>query len=274
MLNQDGKGIVYLVGAGPGDPGLLTLKGWQCLEAAEVVVYDRLLSESLLDYAPDNAVKVDVGKIPGQHQVTQEAINRLLVDYGQAGKRVVRLKGGDPFLFGRGGEEALALVEAGVAFEIVPGVTSAIAVPAYAGIPVTHRGSAVGVTIITGHEMEGKDKAGVDWAAIGNSGDNTLVILMGISNLKLIVAQLLQHGFDPSTPAAVIENGTTSRQRIVRDVLSGLVQLAEVTGCEAPAVIVVGRVVELQPKLKWQPGKLPLCGKKVLITRPLEQSEP
>lgn len=268
---SESPGIVYLVGAGPGDPGLLTVRGRRLLEAAEVVVYDRLAAAGLLSYAPAGAELIDVGKAPGAHSYGQEAINRLLIEKGRSGKRVVRLKGGDPLLFGRGGEEALALREAGVAFEIVPGVSAALAAPAYAGIPVTHRGLAAGVTILTGHEMEGKAEAGrIDWPGIARCGQ-TLVILMGMANLRDIAAILLTQ-LDPETAAAIIEKGTMPEQRTVQGSLCRLVELAEAAGLGSPAVIVVGAVAGLAGTLEWVAQRRPLLGWGIVLTRPLGQS--
>ncbi len=268
---NESQRIVYLVGAGPGDPGLLTLRGRRLLEAAEVVVYDRLAATSLLSYVPAGAELIDVGKAPGAHSYGQEAINRLLVEKGRSGRRVVRLKGGDPLLFGRGGEEALALREAGIAFEIVPGVSAALAAPAYAGIPVTHRGLAAGVTILTGHEMEGKAEAGrIDWPRITRGGQ-TLVILMGMANLRQIVAVLLTQ-LDPETAAAIVEKGTLPEQRTVQGPLRRLAELAEAAGLGAPAVIVVGAVAGLAETLDWVARRRPLLGWRILLTRPLGQT--
>ncbi|TCL74081.1 uroporphyrinogen-III synthase /uroporphyrinogen-III C-methyltransferase [Hydrogenispora ethanolica] len=271
MLAEERKGLVYLVGAGPGDPGLLTLRGRQCLEQAEVVVYDRLLAPELLDYAPPEAEWIDVGKESGNHRVTQAEIDRLLVRLGRAGKRVVRLKGGDPFLFGRGGEEALALAAAGIPFVVVPGVSSALAVPAYAGIPVTHRGLAGGVTVLTGHETDAKHEGQIDWAQVGRSGE-TVVTLMGVANLRWIAGRLLANGLSPETPAAVIENGTTLRQRAIRGRLGEIADVATGAGVKPPAVFIVGAVVGLADRLEWRSAAQPLRGRRILVTRPQGQA--
>lgn len=238
---------VYLVGAGPGDPGLLTRRGAALLAEAEVVVYDRLVDRSLLALARPGAELVDVGKMPGASRVTadgstrQEGINRLLVDRGRSGRCVVRLKGGDPFLFGRGGEEAEALTAAGVDWEVVPGVTSAIAVPAVAGVPVTHRGLSTSVTVVTGHVGDAPASGGVDWEALGRAG-GTLVVLMGIAKRAEIARRLLAAGRPSSTPVAVITWGTTAAQRIERTTLEHLADVA----LGPPAVLVIGAVAGLE----------------------------
>ena len=246
---------VYLVGAGPGDPGLLTVKGRDILTAAEVLLYDDLVDPRVLTLAPAAAIKIDVGKArrggqTGRHATPQDTITALLVDYGRGGACVVRLKGGDPFVFGRGGEEALALAAAGVPFEIVPGVSAAVAVPAYAGIPVTHRGLSSSVAIATGHEAPDKasGEARVDWSRLG--GD-TLVILMGIARLPHIAAELIDSGRSPDTPAAIVEQGTTPRQRVITGTLRDLPARAAAAGVRSPAVIVVGEVTRLAKRLAW-----------------------
>lgn len=268
MQNDSGK--VYLVGAGPGDSGLLTLKGLQCLRKADVVVYDHLAAVGLLAYADTHAEKLYAGKEAGAHTIPQSELNSLLVDKAKAGKTVVRLKGGDPFVFGRGGEEALALSQAGIAFEVVPGVSSAVAGPMYAGIPVTQRGVSAAVTIVTGHldsEKEAPAKAapGHDWQALASTGD-TLVFLMGMSNLAQIVGELTTHGMDTQTPVAVIQNATTSSQRTLVSTLANVAHDVAEQGFGAPAIIVVGRVVKLRDDLHWFED-LPLFGAKVLLTR-------
>jgi uroporphyrin-III C-methyltransferase len=238
------------VGAGPGDPDLLTVKGLRCLRAAEVVVYDRLVNAALLDEVPASARRIFVGKQPGRCSLRQEEINNLLVEYARLGHMVVRLKGGDPFVFGRGGEEALALVEAGVAFEVVPGISSAIAAPAYAGIPVTHRGQSGALTIVTGHETPEHSEPLVDWETLARLG-GTLVILMGVATLPLISEKLTRAGMDPATPVAVIEQGTIERQRVVHGPLLEIAGRVIAAGLRSPAVIVVGRVVDLSSLLSW-----------------------
>ena len=241
------SGRVYLVGAGPGDPGLMTVRGLQLLRGADVVVYDQLINSVLLDEAPAGVRRIFVGKQAGRHSIAQSDINEVLINYALQGHRVVRLKGGDPFVFGRGGEEAEALADAGIPFEIVPGVSSAVAVPAYAGIPLSHRNYASSFAVVTGHEAV-KSKSSVDWAKLATAVD-TLVILMGLHNLPAIVAKLIAHGRAPETPAAVIQQGTTEQQKTVVGTLADIVEKS--AAMTAPALIVVGEVVRLQEKLNW-----------------------
>jgi uroporphyrinogen III methyltransferase/synthase len=255
---------VYLVGAGPGDPGLLTRRGESLLEVAEVVVYDRLASRALLDLAPANAERVDVGKAPGHAAMSQDEINALLVARGLEGKRVVRLKGGDPFVFGRGGEEAEACLAAGVAFEVVPGITSAIAAPAYAGIPVTHRGLSTNFTVVTGHEDPSKGTPDTDWDALARTG-GTLVILMGAGHLADIARALVEGGRAGETPVAAVRWGTRPEQRTVRGTLATIAA----AGVEAPSAIVVGEVAALD--LAWFETR-PLFGRSIVVTRAREQA--
>jgi uroporphyrin-III C-methyltransferase len=243
-------GKVYLVGAGPGDPDLITLKGLHCLWKADVVVYDRLISPSLLDEAPVQAERVFVGKEAGCHSIKQEDINALLIKHARQGRLVVRLKGGDPFIFGRGGEEALALAKARIPFEIVPGVSSALAVPAYGGIPVTHRNYASSVTIVTGHEDSTHTSTSVDWETLA-SLDGTLVILMGVTTLPYITQRLLDGGLHPDTPVAVIQHGTVPQQRVITDTLINIAEHAKTAGIKSPAVVVIGAVVALSDPLAW-----------------------
>ncbi|MGH8981831.1 MAG: uroporphyrinogen-III C-methyltransferase [Acidimicrobiales bacterium] len=268
---------VYLVGAGPGDPGLLTRRGAALLAAADVVVYDRLVDRALLALAPEDAELVDVGKVPGRGRTTEDGstrqaqINRLLVERGRAGRCVVRLKGGDPFLFGRGGEEAEALDAAGVDWEVVPGVTSALAVPAVAGVPVTHRGLSTSVTVVTGHVGDATAPGGVDWESLGRAG-GTLVVLMGMANRAEIARRLLGAGRPASTPVAVVTWGTTDAQRTARTTLG---QLAEVA-LGSPAVIVIGDVaaLDLRPGARASaPADQPLAGTPVVVTRPRASGE-
>ena len=240
-------GKVYLVGAGPGDPGLLTVRGLQLLHGAQAIVYDQLVNPLLLEEAPAAAIRIYVGKQAGRHCIAQEEINRILIDHARLGYEVVRLKGGDPFVFGRGGEEAEALADAGIPFEIVPGVSSAVAVPAYAGIPVTHRKFASSFAVVTGHETH-KTQSAVDWSKLANAVD-TLVILMGLKNLPRITAQLLAHGLSPQTPVAVVRSGTTNEQEAVTGTLADIVD--KTAHVKSPAVIVVGKVVDLQGRLDW-----------------------
>lgn len=260
------KGKVYLVGAGPGDPGLITVKGFDCLKKADVVVYDRLIDNRLLEAAPASAKKLYVGKSVHCHSAEQETINKLLVDEANRGKIVVRLHGGDPFVLGRGGEEAESLASQGVRFEVVPGVSSAVAVPAYAGISVTHRRLASSLAIITGHETTCKDKPAIAWDKI-STGTDTLVILMTVRNMRTIVARLIENGRPPSTPVAIITDGTSHRQRTIVGQLSNIVFEAEQADVQPPAVMVVGEVVRLREYIRWYDSH-PLFGKRILITRP------
>src|SRR6266699_2680098 len=220
---QSSCGKVYLVGAGPGDPELITLKGLRCLRVADVVVYDRLVNLSLLDEAPSGAERVFAGKKTGCHAVKQEEIHAFLIHRARQGRLVVRLKGGDPFVFGRGGEEALALAQAGIPFEVIPGVSSAIAVPAYAGIPVTHRDHASSVTIVTGHEQHTRASSAVDWKTLANV-KGTLVIMMGVDALSHITQQLLDGGLSPDTATAVIQQGTVPQQRVITGTLVNIAE--------------------------------------------------
>jgi len=246
------------------------VKGLAALQQADVVVYDRLANPALLAQRRPGAELAYVGKEPERHTLSQEEINELLVQLAGAGKTVARLKGGDPFVFGRGGEEAEALGEAGLPFEIIPGVTSAVAVPAYAGIPVTHRGLTSTFTVITGHEQPGRIDSGIDWARL--AGDpGTLVFLMGVENLSLIAEKLQTEGKAGATPAAVIRWGTRSEQQVVQGTLSDIVQKVKEAGLTSPAVIVLGQVVKLRDKLKWF-EELPLFGRRILVTRAREQA--
>jgi len=263
------RGIVYLVGAGPGDPGLLTVKGMQVLGKAEVVVYDYLANEEFLDHAPPEARRIYVGKKGGDHTMSQEDINRLLVDEGRE-HRVVRLKGGDPFVFGRGGEEAQALAAEGVSFEIVPGVTAAVAVPAYAGIPLSHRDYAAAMTFITGHEREDGEESTLAWDKLA-AAPGTLVFFMGVKNLPRIARSLVDHGQSPQTPVAVVRWGTTPRQRTVAGTLETIADRVREAGLRPPAIIVVGGVVDLRKELSWFESR-PLFGRSIVVTRAREQA--
>ena len=256
---------VYLVGAGPGDPGLLTVRGAEVLRRADVVVYDRLSVASLLDLAPARAERISVGKTPRSTSTPQEEINALLVERGRAGLTVVRLKGGDPFVFGRGGEEALALAEAGVDFEVVPGITSAIAAPAYAGVPVTHRGLATTFTVVTGHEAPWAATE-TDWDAVAHLG-GTIVVLMGVATRGDIAARLIAGGVDSATPVAAVQWGTRPEQRTVRTTL-GQLAFADI---EAPATIVIGSVAGLPDSLGWFEQR-PLFRRRVLVPRAAAQA--
>ncbi len=264
------KGKVYIIGAGPGDPGLMTIKAVEALRLADVVIYDNLVNEELLRYAPSSARLIYAGKKGGDHTLSQDKINELLAREALDGNIVARLKGGDPFIFGRGGEEAEVLVANGVAFEIIPGVTSAIAVPAYAGIPLTHRGLTSTVAFITGHEDPTKEKSDIDWQALVGIG--TLVFLMGVKNLGQITEALMARGKAPQTPSALIRRGTSPRQQILTGTLSTIVELAQCNHFKPPAILVVGPVVELRDTLRWFDTQ-PLFGKGVVITRPERQAD-
>ncbi|MDA0999513.1 MAG: uroporphyrinogen-III C-methyltransferase [bacterium] len=245
-----GNGRVFIVGAGPGDPELLTLRAARLLEGADAVVYDRLVSEQVLSLCPPRCRRIYAGKSAGRHTLTQEEINRLLVEFAREGLRVVRLKGGDPFVFGRGGEEALALAESGIPFEIIPGVSSAVAGPAYAGIPVTHRGLAAAVTFVTAHEDPAKPDSQVDYAHLAQTR-GTLVFLMGARSVGRIAHALITGGMAPATPVAIVENATTERQRTIRCSLESAPLFAEREEISPPAVIVVGEVAALSDELDW-----------------------
>lgn len=260
------NGIAYLVGAGPGELQLLTLRAREVLAQADVVVYDFLANERLLAWAP-SAKTIYVGKRSGKHTLSQDDINALLVREVARGRRVVRLKGGDPFLFGRGGEEGRALHQAGLAFEVIPGVTSALAVPAYAGIPVTERSTSAVVGIVTGHEHEGKEDSSVPFDALAKLG--TVVMLMGVKNMRANFDRLMRHGMKPQTPAAVVQWGTVARQRTVTGTLKDLPERAAAAGVSSPAVIVVGDVVSLRGHLNWFESR-PWFGKRIVVTRSKE----
>ena len=265
MIRGDAAGLVSLVGAGPGDPGLLTLLGQERLRRADLVVYDRLINPVLLQEVRPEAERVFVGKEAGAQAMPQAEIARALIDGARAGKAVVRLKGGDPFVFGRGGEEAEALAAAGVPFEVVPGVGSAVAAPAYAGIPVTHREIASSFVVVTGHEDASKTGSAIDWEAIAR-GPDTIACLMARRTLAAVCERLIAHGRPPDTPAALVERGTTPQQRVVEAPLARLPAAADAAGLAAPAVLIVGQVVSLRAKLRWFDQR-PLFGKRVLITR-------
>jgi len=264
------SGIVYLVGAGPGDPRLITLKGIECIKNADVIVYDRLSSPRLLSYAKPEAELIYAGKSPVRHTLKQEEINRVLVAKAREGKTVTRLKGGDPFVFGRGAEEAEFLLASGVPFEVVPGITSGIAVPAYAGIPVTHREFNSSVAFITGNEDPSKEGTSIEWDKV-STACGTLVFYMGMSNLAHIVEQLIAHGRPEDTPVAVIRWGTRPEQQTVTGTLSDIVEKAREARMGHPAIIVVGGVVSLRDELQWFEKK-PLFGKRILVTRARSQA--
>ena len=257
---SNGGGRVYLVGAGPGEPGLLTVKGKRYLEEADVIVYDYLANDSLLTHCRASAERIHVGKPGSDQRLSQEEINRLLIERARQGKVVVRLKGGDPFIFSRGGEEAEAFAESGVSFEVIPGVTSAIAVPSYAGIPLTHRDLASTVAFVTGHEGGAKEVSGIDWKA--GAGMGTVVVLMGISHLSQIVARLIEEGRVPKTPVAVIQWGTLPRQKTVVGTLQDIRERA--MGTRSPGIIVIGEVVRLRDRLRW--FEEAVCGRETAVT--------
>ncbi|MBF0235317.1 MAG: uroporphyrinogen-III C-methyltransferase, partial [Desulfamplus sp.] len=257
-------------GAGPGDPGLITVRGMECIKKADVVVYDYLAAPALLKYARKDAQIIYVGKKGGDHTMSQDKISELLADKGRMGLVVARLKGGDPFIFGRGGEEAETLIEAGVDFEIVPGVTSAVAAPAYAGIPLTHRDYTSSVSLVTGHEDPLKDETNIRWDTLAQSG-STLVFFMGVKNLPNIRDNLVKNGKSPDTPVALIRWGTTPEQQTVTGTLSNIVEKVAEAKLKPPAIIVVGEVVSLREKMQWF-EKRPFHGKRIVVTRARAQS--
>jgi uroporphyrinogen III methyltransferase/synthase len=264
------KAKVYLVGAGPGDPGLITVKGKECIETAEVVIYDYLAAPALLNYAPEDAEIIYVGKKGGDHTLSQDEINALILEKAKAGFRICRLKGGDPFIFGRGGEEAEILAAKGIPFEVVPGVTSAVAAAAYAGIPLTHRKLAATLAFVTGHEDPHKEASNIDWESLSR-GIGTLVFFMGVKNLPDITQKLIAHGKSPDTPVALIRWGTTPSQQTVTGTLDDIAERVKKAGLKAPAIIVVGDVVQLRENLKWFETR-PLLGKRIVVTRAREQA--
>jgi len=264
------SGICYLVGAGPGDLGLVTLKAKECVETAEVLIYDYLCNRRILEWAPPKTEVIYVGKKAGAHTLTQEEINALLVEKTAAGKKVVRLKGGDPFVFGRGGEEALALVQAGLRFEVVPGVSSAIAGPAYAGIPITHREVASQFTVFTGHEDPNKAESAIDYNALA-SLPGTRVMLMGVERLRTITQRLMEAGGSPDLPVALVRWATTGKQQTLVGTVGMIAALAEEQQFSAPAVAIFGEVVRLRRELNWFEHR-PLLGKKIAVTRTRRQA--
>lgn len=273
IKSEDGRttpGIVFLVGAGPGDPGLITVKGLDKIRTADVIIYDYLAGRDLIREARTDAELLYVGKKGKDHTLEQSEINDLIVRKAREGKTIVRLKGGDPYVFGRGGEEAEQLHAEGIPFEVVPGVSSAVAAPAYAGIPVTHRDHASMVTFVTGHEDPTKDESALDWEVLARN-PGTLVFLMGVKNLSLIADSLMKHGKPGSTPAALVRWGTTPQQVSLVSTLSQIPEDAQARGFKAPAVLVVGSVARLHTTLGWFEKK-PLFGKRILITRGREQS--
>ena len=270
MRTHEKTGTVFLVGAGPGDPGLITLKGVDCIRAADVIVYDYLASPTLLSHARGDAERIYVGKKGGDHTLPQEGINALIVEKARAGNTVARLKGGDPFIFGRGGEEAEVLINAGIPFEVVPGVTAAIGASAYAGIPLTHRDYTANVAFVTGHEDPTKSESKIDWKSLA-TGIGTLVFFMGVKNLPVIVGKLMDGGRAGDTPVAVIRWGTTPRQRTVTGTLETIVDTVRTAGIKAPAIIIVGGVVNLRRTMQWFENR-PLWGKSIVVTRARKQA--
>ena len=264
------NGFVYLVGAGPGDPGLITVRGKECISLADVVVYDYLASEQLLEFAHPGAELIYAGKIGGRHNHEQWQINDLLVEEALSGKVVTRLKGGDPFIFGRGGEECEALVSAGIPFEIVPGVTAGIGAAAYAGIPLTHRHITTSVAFVTGHENPEKESSEIDWERL-SLGSGTIVFYMGVKNLQHITGSLMEHGRLPETPVALVRWGTRPEQQILTGTLANISELARKAAFKAPAITIVGEVVKLREKLRWYDSR-PLFGKAILVTRAADQA--
>lgn len=264
------NGKVYLVGAGPGDPELITLKGLECIKNADVIIYDYLASPSLLKHAREHAEIIYVGKKGGDHTLSQDRINALIAEKAQKGFTVTRLKGGDPFIFGRGGEEAEVLIDARIPFEIIPGVTSAIAAPAYAGIPLTHRKFTSTIAFVTGHEDPSKAESNIDWAALAK-GIGTIVFLMGVKNLHHITDRLMHHGMSPDTPVALVRWGTTPKQTTVSGTLDTIVERTKAAGLKPPAIIVVGHVVKLREKMRWFETR-PLMGQCIVVTRAREQA--
>src|SRR5881392_3757166 len=269
-VNMSKSGKVYLVGAGPGDLGLVTLRAKGCIENADVIVYDHLANPETLGWARDDAEIVYVGKTRGESRSNQNKINALLIEKAHEGKQVVRLKGGDPFVFGRGAEEAQTIADAGIPFEIVPGITSAIAGPAYAGIPMTHRAHNSHVTFFTGHEDPTKTESAIDYSALAKIG-GTQVMLMGMDRLRAVTSEMLKHGVRRDLPVALIRWATTGRQETLTGTLSDIAQKAEATSFEAPAVAVFGDVVSLRATLNWY-EKRPLLGKRIVVTRTRKQA--
>jgi len=267
-MSKTGK--VYLVGAGPGDPGLVTLRAKECIENGDVIIYDHLANPETLGWARDNAEIIYVGKTPGESRSSQNEINALLIEKAHEGKQVVRLKGGDPFVFGRGAEEAQAIAEAGIPFEVVPGITSSIAGPAYAGIPVTHRAHNSHVTFFTGHEDPAKTESAIDYAALAKLG-GTQVMLMGVERLGSITSEMMKHGVRGDLPVALVRWATTGQQETLTGTLRDIAQNAVANGFAAPAVAVFGEVVALRDKLNWY-EKRPLLGKRIVVTRTRKQA--
>ncbi len=267
--NTPPTGIVYIVGAGPGDRKLITLKGVECLQRADVVIYDLLLNNTLLDHCPSHTEKIQAPD-PRVRTTRQVEINQMLVEHAKAGKVVVRLKGGDPYIFGRGGEEAVVLTEAGIPFEVVPGITSAIAASAYAGIPVTHRNYASSVAFVTGHSAALRPDSNINWEQLATAVD-TLVVYMGVAHLRQITERLIAHGRKLETPVSLVRVGTTPQQQVIQGTLDDIVQKAEAVQLKSPALIVVGEVNRLRQQLRWFDTK-PLFGRRILVTRARAQA--
>jgi uroporphyrinogen III methyltransferase/synthase len=269
-MNDPREPLVYLVGAGPGSPGLLTVRAVECLALADVVIHDKLVPLRLLDCVPEGCQRICVNSLPGSHPERWPHVHQAMIDLARQGKRVVRLKGGDPFIFGRGGEEAEALRHAGIPFEVVPGVTSALAAAACSGIPLTHRIHASAVAFITGHEYPGKHGSNLDWSALARF-PGTLVIYMGISRLPQITQALIEHGKSPEIPAAAIQWASIGDQQTVEAALGDLAAAVQSAGLAAPAIVVIGPVARLRDRLKWFEDR-PLFGKRILVTRPRQQA--
>lgn len=264
------SGICYIAGAGPGDPGLLTLRARECIETADTIVYDYLVSPEILQWARPDAEMIYAGKQAGNHTLTQEEINRLILERTAAGHTVLRLKGGDPYIFGRGGEEAAELAAAGLAFEVVPGISSAIAGPAYAGIPVTHRAHNTTLTLFTGHEDPAKEEESLDFAKLAKA-DGTKVMLMGVGRIAALTARLIEHGANPATPVALVRWATTPRQQTLTGTLGDIAEKVTATGFKAPAVCIIGDVCTLRDPLNWFENR-PLFGRRIVVTRTREKA--
>lgn len=264
------SGVCYLAGAGPGDPGLVTIKTKQCISVADVLIYDALSSTELLTWTKPGCEKIDVGKRAANHKMAQEQINALLVEKVREGKTVVRLKGGDPMIFGRGGEEAAVLAEAGLKFEIIPGISSAFAGPAYAGIPLTHRDYGSQLTVFSGHESSDKESSDIDYAQLAKA-PGTKIFLMGVARLRHITEQLIGHGADPQTPIALTRWATTGRQKTIAGTLNDIADVAEAQQFKAPAVGVIGNIIQEMDKINWYENR-PLKGKRIVVTRSQEQA--
>ncbi len=272
-MSPNGKGIVYLIGAGPGDPELITVKGNQLLSECDAVIYDNLVPQELIIALPPDIEKHYVGKKAGKHTLPQDKINELMVELAKHGKTVARLKGGDPYIFGRGGEEARYLEEHGIKFEIIPGVTAGAAGPAYAGIPCTDRSLASYVVFATGHKADEKDSSSVPWEWLAKSKNGTIVIYMGVGEFAAIASILIANGMSPDTPAAVIERGTLPSQRVITSTLNKLPEQALAINIKPPAIFVIGDVVNLQKHLTWIDNR-PLLGARIMVCRPADQAQP